>query len=839
MSSPHELVQGTDLKRMFLEISAIASFLAGTLMGRLGKAIRERTSLFSTIARNLPLSLLWLLFTLATAYPAAQIRQTPGWKIVFGIDAGVLLVMGGLGFVLGLYGPWTLLRTLLRLPPGDAERRVLHQRFALLQKEKLALHEAKKFEDALSKTESMLPILREDRAFIALAHAYRDCGRLCEEMGKDRRALPFYRSALQLFRRTNKVDDEADAHADIGRILLAAGEFKRSRKELTAASKLLKTTGATQLLPVLESLSEAYFSEKKPKEAREIAVELLSLAQKAEEQEGIASGYRILGVIDKELGDVALSVRELRQAEHLYEQLNLPARQISVLRHLAEAFRDQKQYDEARKSLDKALNLNGTLGDGREQCSLLTNWAALEIDTGETLAAGETLRSALDLARSAGFRYPQEATILYWIAHWYSLQENWQEAQRYAIQAADIFMEFNDLTWATLSQDIAGTSAEELFGRKLPEKRRHTRASRPGEHKSHAPTGDRYAFLAFVVNTVFFFTLVWCVLFYLSICFPHIQRLQVWMSIVFLTLPIASVIFSNFYADLLFKEYSEVQLRSKRWVVARWLADYVKSLLLIATISSVLYVAIKILTRFRMWPSALLAWNVHRIDAFLGICLGSAMKITPQGWLGGWVYALVSGMYACDVILLWAGIFAFAMVCAGADVGAVVEEKFKPALYGRLAAILRGSFVLAVLLTIGGALMEFIKEFGKWFGFKMPELNLDLILDVSSKAGTSAGRPLPAWIFVLHLSVVVTLIRVIVPRLYYVKQIDQLSWSPLFGYFGAVVLTIPLFFQEEAMKLPFAHFYDGYLAVVRLAFAAVYLMFFGPLLIWSLMTESQ
>src|SRR5437016_3330792 len=102
-----------------------------------------------------------------------------------------------------------------------------------------------------------------------------------------------------------------------------------------------------------------------------------------------------------------------------------------------------------------------------------------------------------------------------------------------------------------------------------------------------------------------------------------------------------------------------------------------------------------------------------------------------------------------------------------------------------LGSILRGSLALAVLLSVGGVVVTILREVGAWWGLKIPELNLDLILDLLQSASKWFGIPLPSWIFVLHLPVAVTMIRVMVHRLYYTKQVAALSWSSLFSYLGS------------------------------------------------------
>jgi len=105
---------------------------------------------------------------------------------------------------------------------------------------------------------------------------------------------------------------------------------------------------------------------------------------------------------------------------------------------------------------------------------------------------------------------------------------------------------------------------------------------------------------------------------------------------------------------------------------------------------------------------------------------------------------------------------------------------------------------------------------------------VDLILDLLQTASKWFSIPLPSWIFLLHLPVAATMIRVMVPRLYYTKQMAALSWTSLFSYLGSAILAVPLFFRDEISGLPIAHFYDGYLGLVEVMYAAIYIAFFIP-----------
>lgn len=721
-------------------------------------------------------------------------------------------------------------RKLLGLPPGSTERHALSMKVRSLREEILALYKSGQIADALLKTESALPLLKRERAWLALAKATSECGRFAEELGRHRPAILHYRRSAALFRQLNEVASEGEVRAELGSIFLTIKESSEAIVELKAARKLLESAAEqNKLLVALADLSEAYFLEEKIEEAQKIATDLMSLAQKATDREAIANAHRILGVLEGRLGHDDLSVDNLRQAETLYEQLNLTEMQISVLHHLELAFRNKKAYDQAFELLNKALRLNESLKNDKQQCSLLTSLAALEIDTLAYEKAGITLQSALSLARTKGLRYPEEATALYWIGYWRSAQRHWKETEEYASRAAEIFAEFDDFTQATLSQELAGMAIGELFGSKLHGREKPVSKNKPGRQGAHVWTGERFRFLSFVMNLVFALILGWCTLFYLCICFPNSKGLQRLTSIVFLMVPLLSLTLMYFYTDLLFKEYAEDQLRQKTWVLRRWLKDSMTWLLAIGMISSVCYVALRLLAPVFFWPKAFLSWDAHRVESLIGIEPSPLVRLQLQSWLRGLSYALVSGLYGFNFVFLWFGVASFASVSAGADAEVIVKEKLKPALYGRFAVILRGSLVLAVLLSVGGAILTILREVGTWWGLKVPELNLDLILDLLQTASKWFGIPLPSWIFLLHLPVAATMIRVMVPRLYYTKQMAALSWTSLFSYLGSAILAVPLFFRDEISGLPIGHFYDGYLGLVEGVYAAIYISFFIPL----------
>ena len=344
------------------------------------------------------------------------------------------------------------------------------------------------------------------------------------------------------------------------------------------------------------------------------------------------------------------------------------------------------------------------------------------------------------------------------------------------------------------------------------------RASRPMSDAEHS-------FIEFVMNAAFVLMCAWSLLFYLSIVFPRNPSLQAVTSISFLFLPLLFSCTRAFYDNVEAGRWKKEQLGRKAWVIAQWLKEFgmlIGEMLITFALGTLLLWA---LTKWLAWPDRVWAWIVERVTAFVGVPLLE------------WVCVLLAGFYLVAFLYLWSGALSLARIGAMSDTQWIYEKVISAGLYGWLSRALSGSFLLVMLLSVAGAAFKAAGGLGSLFGWKLPDLELDFLLEAIPRISESAGGLLPAWMSAFQIALIVTIIRVLLFRIRYAREIMSAIWSPTFSEIGSLVLALPLFFKIALHELPLGHFFDGYLLVAQCVFAVVYLGFLVPM--FTLMLQDR
>jgi hypothetical protein len=337
-------------------------------------------------------------------------------------------------------------------------------------------------------------------------------------------------------------------------------------------------------------------------------------------------------------------------------------------------------------------------------------------------------------------------------------------------------------------------------------------------------------FLDFVMNAALVMLTAWSVLFYLSVCLPSARKLHLALSISFLFIPLFFFELATFQHQVEARRWSEAQLGRLGWVLIRWVRGYMSFVLEMLVVFSVGFLILRLLMKFFIWPQSLFGWITMRVDSFLGVSVAVLSSGVSTGWIASWAYVIIGGFYLFNFLYLLYGLVTVAMLGAMADSQFVDEKILSPFLYGRFARLLWGSFILAVGLSLGGALYKIYSGIGSLFGWSVLHVDLDWLTRVFTSTQFMGLSP-PPWWTALHVPLAMTIVRVLLPRLPYAKNFLSATFGSPFYTIGSVVLVLPLFFQIAVNSLPVGNFYDGYLLGAQCVYAVVYVMFLIPVFV--------
>lgn len=239
---------------------------------------------------------------------------------------------------------------------------------------------------------------------------------LADHAGDAERRLGYLRD-LRIWIGENEVDDLADElAADIREGTLAAGDlFQRAREaegrwpphvRLALAEAVARETegfapGAITQLGLLraETLREVGRRDEALQQARQA----LDHARDAhgEEHLAVAAALNMLGILEREGGDLQPAREHLERALAIQSRDSDPRNLSSILANLGLVFRDLGQREEARTHLLRALDLHRQLfGDVHPAvASDLNNLAMLAREMGDFQQALEFLRPVVDILR--------------------------------------------------------------------------------------------------------------------------------------------------------------------------------------------------------------------------------------------------------------------------------------------------------------------------------------------------------------------------------------------------------------------------------------------------------
>jgi len=330
------------------------------------------------------------------------------------------------------------------------------------------------------------------------------------------------------------------------------------------------------------------------------------------------------------------------------------------------------------------------------------------------------------------------------------------------------------------------------------------------------------SFLNLITLLAIILICVWSMLMYACVCLPNKIWLQVIVSTLFLVVPIGFFALHLFHGDIESARWPLQRLQSKRFIAFKWIEHFLFVVGMLVSIALVSYLLIRTLLAFGLFPRTVYLWIVHRVTMILGFSIGSGIDGSIQSWITGFFYFVTAVTYTVDLVLLITGLTLLSRAFAIGDL-MVLDNLFSSLLYGRWSRFLAGAFTLVVILSVAGAIHKTVEGIKELFGGGVHNWELDLLLVGLRRLGGWAAKYGAGWMVTLHIPLLLLLVRVVFPRLIWVRSLARSLWSPQYASLGCVILAIPLFFGAESQPLAVSHFYDGY----RLGAEALFGIFYS------------
>ncbi|MEZ5313737.1 MAG: tetratricopeptide repeat protein [Thermoanaerobaculia bacterium] len=244
----------------------------------------------------------------------------------------------------------------------------------------------------------------EQRA--GLAAALNAHGLALEMTGEREAAEASYREALGLQRELGARDQEAIVLSNLAALAIGAGDYGRALGWLADEEAVARSAGDAgwveeELRIVRINRSVAY---EQLGAYREALAEIRPLVASDSPEVGHSAALAAnLAVLYRNVGDPRRALRLLDRAGREFESAGDRAAlaNVHLNRGLVYAL-NLEQPDEARRELDRALELARETGDRAEELRTLQTLGDLELARGNTGAAREAFTAALGLARASG-----------------------------------------------------------------------------------------------------------------------------------------------------------------------------------------------------------------------------------------------------------------------------------------------------------------------------------------------------------------------------------------------------------------------------------------------------
>ncbi len=230
-------------------------------------------------------------------------------------------------------------------------------------------------------------------------------GDITARLGHSHEALAHFGDMLTAAWRLDMPGKGGAAHARIGRVYRALGDYRMAVQHLDMAHLLFDLGGDRPgVAASLDDIGRVYYLVGKPDEALRCHKAALAIRVELEDERGKALTLAWIGLVEAQMGHLGLAQQSFERALAISQATRDPHGIVFTLLDLGALTREAGHPKLAQKLLAQARGISGTMGDRLTECHLALQIGDCLLAQGELAAAEKEMRAAKEIAQKFGAR---------------------------------------------------------------------------------------------------------------------------------------------------------------------------------------------------------------------------------------------------------------------------------------------------------------------------------------------------------------------------------------------------------------------------------------------------
>ena len=260
------------------------------------------------------------------------------------------------------------------------------------------------FERARSLYARGLHLLDSDDSLLKIEVLHK-IGDIAGRLGYSHEALAHFGDMLKAAWRLDLPGKGGAAHARIGRVYRALGDYRMAVQHLDMAHLLFDLGGDRPgVAASLDDIGRVYHLVGKPDEALRCHKAALSIRVELKDERGKALTLAWIGLVEAQMGHLGLAQQSFERALAISQATRDPHGIVFTLLDLGALTREAGHPKLAQKLLAQAREVSTTMGDRLTECHLALQIGDCLLAQGEFAAAEKEMRAAKEIAQKFGAR---------------------------------------------------------------------------------------------------------------------------------------------------------------------------------------------------------------------------------------------------------------------------------------------------------------------------------------------------------------------------------------------------------------------------------------------------
>jgi CHAT domain-containing protein/Tfp pilus assembly protein PilF len=263
------------------------------------------------------------------------------------------------------------------------------------------------------KVEELRAATAEDKYRVAGEVIFREAERLKDgTLEAKRKSIEKYHEALELYRRANDRNGEAETLNNTGQVYWSLGEMEKALEKYNEALPIYQAVGDRRgEADTLNSIGAVYWSRGEMRKVLEKLNETLPIYQAVGDRRGEAGTLHNIGAVYWSLGEMRKALEKYKEALPIYQAVGDLRAEAIILNSIGVVYDSLGERQKALEKYNEALPLNRAVGDRSGEATTLNNIGMVYDSLGETQKALEKLNEALPLRRAVGDRNGEASTL--------------------------------------------------------------------------------------------------------------------------------------------------------------------------------------------------------------------------------------------------------------------------------------------------------------------------------------------------------------------------------------------------------------------------------------------